>query len=148
MSAEKFNIVELLWEKVLDARPKDGEWEKSVPETGGLYQIYANSSIYGENALIFIGQADSLRKDLKKQVFENVGIYRQEITTLRFAEFDKTVDGITRDIVESILIAWHKPSFNTKNIFTAKCGKEYVLVQNHEDKGCLDLWCSNYYWFQ
>lgn len=120
---------------------------KSFPISSGVYQIYGDSPLYGKDTLLYIGQASSLRHRSYSHITSNNSfIGRQPNKSCRYAE----VNDELLDIVEQTLIVMHKPSFNSTNIISVgpEIKKRPVYIQNHGERGMLNLEVTNYYFLQ
>lgn len=120
---------------------------KEIPNVSGLYQIYGDSPVYGMNTLLYIGKAESLYRRIIKGHSQNLEsfITRQPNINYRFAELPKNLKE-----VESILIAMHKPSFNSTNIIEIcqEAMDKLYYIQNHGERGMLHLECTNFYFYK
>jgi len=106
------------------------------PSDSGLYQIYGNHPVYGNDVLIYIGKTNqNFLKRLKGRSvimdnadFSNVKIYLGKI----FYDNCEHNSSIDEDIskAESLLIHFHKPSNNSSNINSFKCFDENITVIN------------------
>lgn len=116
----------------------------NAPDHFGLYQIYGDHPVYGENKLLYIGKANDLK-------------FSQRLTN-RW-EFVETILRPTRlhigrlyysddcnnenwykyiDIAERILIKAHCPAYNSKEIKgLLKTQDENFIVMNWDDYGAL-----------
>lgn len=134
----EFQKVELDW------KPISIKDINELPHKTGVYQIYGTSPLYGTNTLLYIGMAENLHARL--QAHENNSesfITRQPNRSLRYA----TVEERLVKIVEAILIVMHKPAFNSQNMIEIPeiAKKERYYIQNHGDRGMLNLEITNYY---
>lgn len=133
-----FEIVTLDWEKVIDKNTE-------IPKQSGVYQIYGDSPIYGQNQLLYIGKADNLFNRIVSghNTNENSFITRQPNISYRFA----LVPVELNQIIEEILIAMHKPSFNTMSMIqiNSKCKEYPIYIQNQNERGMLHLELTNFY---
>lgn len=133
-------------EKTFDVITLD--WKKcdieQLPEESGVYQIYGDSPIYGTNVLLYIGMSENIKHRIEQHFKPLTGaISRQPNKTCRYA----LVPPELMRIVEQILIAMHKPSFNSEsvsNIYGPVREKLYY-IQNHGERGMLHLELTNYY---
>jgi len=142
MSESKYDFtrIPLIWVK-----PNLSEKITSGP---GVYQVYGDSPIYGTNTLLYIGQADNLSKRIKGGHLKNLEsfITKQPNIYFRYAKVKHNL----LNIVESILIAMHKPSFNSSYIINVHhdATLEAYYMQNHGDRGMLHLEVTNFYFFR
>jgi excinuclease UvrABC nuclease subunit len=138
-----FVIVTLEWKKV-----SIENFEHAVPSSSGLYQIYGWSETYGENALLYVGKSNNLNERLKQHINKDTALSRQQGLSIRYALHEglETENGKSLEALESILIAVHKPSMNTQNINSLRHTDYYVLVQNHGERGALNIQITNSYW--
>ena len=121
--------------------------QSDIPNTAGLYQIYGASSIYGLNSLLYIGKSKNLKARLNNHLSEDTMISRQQNLSIRYAcvsSDQSDIDNIL-EIVETINIAIHKPCLNSKSIITPY-KKSLYLVENHGERGVLNLQVTNSYW--
>ena len=131
----EFERIELVWEKLMF---------EDLPDQPGLYQIYGTSPLYGLDTLLYIGIADSLKKRLASHLQNKLSfIGKQPNKTFRVAHCEKHL----LSIVEDILIVMHKPSFNSSRLINVseKTKDKYYYVQNHGDRGLLNIETTNYY---
>lgn len=130
-----FEIITLEWKQV--------EEIEELPEEPGLYQIYGTSPVYGMNTLLYIGQAEDLKRRVPDHFDEKSTIGRQPSKTCRYTKLETEL----LTAVEDILIVMHKPSFNSSRLINvSKMTKEIPLyIQNHGDRGMLNLETTNYY---
>lgn len=124
------------------------EWKKTTPDkfpgAPGVYQVYGTSPLYGVDTLLYIGKATNLNDRIKAHFDPEVGVLgRQPNKTCRFAE----VPAELLDVVEQILIVMHKPSFNAASLkrVSQKLRENAYYLQNHGDRGMLNLENTNFY---
>jgi hypothetical protein len=154
-----FKVITLNWQKLNvniqhNYSSSSGGDKLEMPETeikenkAGLYQIYGDSIIYGLDSLLYIGSAMNLKKHLEERLFKNEMINNQQNLSIRYALVDKDEDTEVKDmldITKSINIAMHKPSMNSQNI-AKPYKKDLYLVENHGERGVLNIQVSNSYW--
>ncbi len=120
----------------------------SMPNSAGLYQVYGASSIYGLNSLLYIGKTKNLKTRLNDHLLKDTMISRQQNLSIRYASVSSDqypdTDNIL-EIVETINIAIHKPCLNSKSVITPY-KKSLYLVENHGERGVLNLQVTNSYW--
>lgn len=158
MKERTFKVITLNWQKLNvniqhNYSSSSGGDKLEMPETeikknkAGLYQIYGGSIIYGLDSLLYIGSAMNLKEYLEEHLFENKMINNQQNLSIRYALVDKDTEVKDMlDITESINIAMHKPSMNSQSIITPY-KEDLYLVQNHGERGILNLQVSNSYWY-
>jgi excinuclease UvrABC nuclease subunit len=144
-----FRIITLEWTVAFPEKEGFAKYLFNVPEKSGLYQIYGWSETYGENALLYIGKANNLKIRLYQHFNEDSSISRQQALSIRYAvhrglEVGENIFDL--EALESILIAVHKPSMNSQNINSLKQRNEYILIQNHGERGALNIQITNSYW--
>ena len=155
MNEQTFKVVTLNWERLdvnIQHLPSGGidKFKFPIGEISGLYQVYG-ASIYGLDSLLYIGQTKNLNKRLSQHLFGDTMISRQQNLSIRYALVDAdqsanvSVDEML-DITESINIATHKPCLNSQSIVTPYT-KGLYLVQNHGERGVLNLQITNSYWY-
>jgi hypothetical protein len=138
-----FEVVTLEWERVqLPARSTWPGIEGIPDDVAGLYQVYGHSPVYGPHSLLYIGQGDPVKRRLEQHFSADSALSRQQWLSLRWARLDAGL----LDAVESILIANHKPSFNSEYINAPCMTDRPVMVQNHGERGALILQVTNSYW--
>lgn len=134
-----FEIVTLNWENI-------GYSINLIPNESGVYQIYGDSPLYGQNTLLYIGSAENLHERIANQHmrWRDISfITKQPNITFRIAKIDQSIIRI----VEEILIVMHKPSFNSSSVIniSPKSREHYIYIQNHGERGMLNLEVTNYY---
>lgn len=130
-----FERIELDWKRVNI---------ENMPDHSGLYQIYGTSPLYGLDTLLYIGIAGNLKDRLSSHLKTELSfIGKQPNKTFRIAHFQ----GELLPVIEDILIVMHKPSFNSSRIInvSAKAKTKYLYIQNHGDRGLLNIETTNYY---
>lgn len=145
----RFRIITLDWMFTVPERKGFADYSFNVPDKSGLYQIYGWSETYGENALLYIGKAVSLKTRLDQHLNQDSSISRQQALSIRYAVYkvNEAEKGLFNlEALESILIAVHKPSMNSQNINSLRSIKEPVLIQNHGERGALNIQITNSYW--
>ena len=158
MYTRKFHLVALSWEGPFavdyDRAADTYSWEslvavENLAEHGGLYQIYGRHPTYGLNALLYIGcvRPNSSKRGIGMRLAEHVKTRFMWHTNLaaHLAPLEANVltDGITVELVESILIYAHQPALNRQNIDEARWDKKSVLVRNWGFVGSLQDCCTN-----
>jgi len=148
------NWIEYVWnENVYTKFEKDKD--------RGIYQIYGDHPVYGENTLLYIGQTkDQVYSQRLKQhgYFEKSHIH--SLRRLHLSYFSKTGDINQEnrldfiDLTEKLLINAHFPAYNSQEIKDA-IDKEYfkneILIMNWGERGkllpeCSSLRYSTYFW--
>jgi len=142
---KNMNVVHLLW--------KEFEWNDDVytkfnsKEDYGIYQIYGDHPVYGENSLLYIGKAryETYSARFKKHDDFNEN-HISKFSRLHLSYFCETEDtnydnwGDYIDTVENILINAHFPAYNSQNIKKPieikKSEKEFIIL-NWEKRGKL-----------
>lgn len=152
-----FEIITIDWEKpILVANDTYAEADTIVFEkhfdkdnySNCLYQAYGNSIIYGFNKLLYIGITNNLLNRSSQHIKSdfnrilNLSLSVGKVTT----ENNKPID---LKIIESILICYLKPSYNSDNIkdIYTKSKEKRILILNKGNRGALPLECSNHWWF-
>ncbi|WP_419774470.1 hypothetical protein [Halarcobacter sp.] len=104
----------------------------------GIYQIYGNHPIYGNDVLLYIGKANqqTFNKRLNQEQWwwlnedaNNLKIYVGRLFAKEqpsFEEWEKMID-----IAEKMLIYSHSPAMNSSNIFSISRDKE--ILKKYED---------------
>lgn len=117
-----------------------------IPPESGLYQIYGDSNIYGRNVLLYIGMSKNLKSRVEEQLDPQEMIGRQPNLSVRIAR----VPSGHLAILESILIAMHKPAFNSATLKgPSKAAKAApILIRNHANRGALMLEVTNSYFLE
>ena len=119
----------------------------------GFYCIYGAHPVYGPDVLLYIGETKASKKSKRSfavrfdEHFKGRFWYHQNLSySTGIADKKLTNDKI--QIIESILIAAHKPALNRDHIDCAKEGSERYLVRNWDFPGGLQFECSGGYWRQ
>ncbi|MEI3602808.1 hypothetical protein SPD79_12865 [Oceanobacillus sp. SE10311] len=85
----------------------------------GIYQIYGNHVVYGENTLLYIGQAN--QQTFGTRISQHSYWFEDEFSVYvgRLSASNIPTDDIWQDeinMAESLLIYVHTPAYNTMNI--------------------------------
>lgn len=117
----------------------------------GFYCIYGAHPVYGQDVLLYIGET-KLREGRSffvrlREHFRSRFWYHQNLSYSTGLPGKELSDEETV-LVESILIAAHKPALNRLYIDSAKEGCEKYLVRNWDFPGSLQFECSGGYWRQ
>jgi len=137
-------IIHLVW--------REFEWDESIytefntKKDYGIYQIYGDHPVYGENTLLYIGktreQTYSLRLSQHNELNEcHISKFRK----LHLSYFCITEDvnrnnwGDYIDLSEKLLINAHFPAYNLQEIKSPlkKVFKKNILILNWEERGKL-----------
>ena len=114
----------------------------------GIYQIYGDHPVYGENALLYIGKAKDQTYSTRLNQHDDlldyapISCFRKLHLSYFLESEDVSYDkwGEYIDFVETLLINSHLPAYNSKNIKkpTNKLpfGNE-VIILNWEERGKL-----------
>ncbi|MAP34697.1 MAG: hypothetical protein CME75_02670 [Halomonas sp.] len=122
-------------------------------EDSGFYCIYGSHPVYGSDVLLYIGETKlsqggqrnfSVRFD---EHFKGRFWYHQNLS-YSTGVADQPLSNSQTLILESILIAAHKPALNRDHIDRAKEGSERYLIRNWDFPGVLQFECSGGYWRQ
>lgn len=109
-----------------------------------LYQIYGDHHIYGRNILLYIGISRNAHNRFKahlKGVFgyvNNLSVSIGEIENYN----------ARLEIIESILISNHKPSYNKEFIhdLDPEAKKHKIILINNGNNEMLKTCCTNFWW--
>lgn len=109
-----------------------------------LYQLYADSHIYGRDVLLYIGISENVAERLKDHKMGVFGYVNNLSVSLgEIKDYNNRLE-----IPESILIANHKPSYNKEFLHDlpddAKLHK--IIVINNGINCMLKTCCTNYWW--
>jgi excinuclease UvrABC nuclease subunit len=120
---------------------------EKLPNVSGIYQIYGDSPIYGQNVLLYIGKSKNIAKRIKDREKDSGDpVTRQPNRSFRYALLE---EGKLSEI-EDTLIVMHKPSFNSSQM--KGVGKEakskFIYIQNHGERGMLHLEVTNFYFLE
>lgn len=146
---ETFEIISIQWEysgiRILDVYNSQ-EFTSISDEQNILYQVYGFSPIYGNDKLLYIGLTS---KDYNTRISQHLKrIFSRGLSLeVVIGKIDEKYHDRLEEI-ESILIAHHKPSYNSKYITKIKMTEEMnnVMIHNHGYKRDLLLECSNIWW--
>lgn len=110
-----------------------------------LYQIYGDHHIYGRDVLLYIGISTSVEARFSahlKGVFQNV--HNKSVSLGVIAN----EQDIKLEVVESILIANHKPAFNKEYIhdIDPSAKQEKTIIINNGIGYMLQTCCTNFWW--
>lgn len=100
----------------------------------GVYQIYGKHPVYGDNALLYIGQANqqTFCTRITQHSYwleDDFSIYVGRLSGANTPSYDTWYDQI--DLAEQLLIYVHTPAYNTMNINSINESKvEHVHVLN------------------
>lgn len=132
MEIVKEYLIQLKWEgsyKFTDLPSLNNE------ETDyGIYQIYGNHTVYGDNVLLYIGQANqqTFRTRIMQHSYwfeDNFSIYVGRLSGPHTPTDDIWANEIK--FVESLLIHVHSPAYNTMNINSINYSElEHIHVLN------------------
>jgi hypothetical protein len=145
---ENIQIIHLLW--------REHQWSDDIykkfnsSEDYGIYQIYGDHPVYGENLLLYIGKAQDQTYSMRLTQHFNGGFITEshipKFTRLHLSYFCKT-DGVNNDnwgeyigLVEKILINAHFPAYNSqeiKGVMDKEQFKKELLIMNWEERGKL-----------
>ncbi len=160
----EFEIVSIDWSdsaiKIQDVFKKEtttAELRNFKDKTDCLYQVYGDSIIYGRDKLLYIGLTSNLSRRTNSHLetdfsrITNFSLLLGEIrwNTLSNEKFKEAGNrGESLKILESILITYAKPSYNSDNIkdIYPKSRNYNILIQNHGNRRDLPLECSNSWW--
>jgi hypothetical protein len=144
---------------------KEHEWNDKVftdfntEKDYGIYQIYGDHPVYGENILLYIGKAN--QQNYSTRLSEHSDLFASHLYNLRrvhlsyFCEIDdikKENWGEAIDMAEKILINAHMPVYNAQNIKgLLPVDTPDILICNWGERGRLlpevsSLRHSGYYW--
>lgn len=146
---KQVTVINIAWEKI--AFDYSFETIKHI-EGKGIYQIYGHHPAYGQEALLYIGEAKNSfkqRLDNRREFIESCAV-PAHIRLGRLLRPDNPNDKLEWDInrwesgeliskVEEMLICAHAPAFNKQNnagLYVAGL-EEHVLVLNWGDRGSL-----------
>lgn len=149
MLAASIKVINIAWERIPFSKEEVAKYNKNTD--AGVYQIYGQHPSYGENALLYIGKAESFANRLYErcEFIESCAIP----TDIRLGRLVNSVDDNDIlnipveckwqmiDIAENILIKSHAPAFNKQEnsgLYSANVeefnGDHYMLL-NWEDYG-------------
>jgi hypothetical protein len=126
----------------------------------GLYQVYGNHPIYGNNVLLYIGKAD--RQTFKKRLSQEGWEYNFDSRNIQFyvgrlfGKEKPTEDEWSKEIeiAENMLIYSHEPARNSSNILNIsrndkKLKKfENIRILNYDDHRSLMSEVSGELWIK
>ena len=159
MSGRKFHIVDLTWEGPFpvdyDRDTDSYSWTNALSglddlaKCGGLYQIYGRHPVYGQNVLLYIGCVSpaASNRTLVQRLNEHVRtrfLYTTNLAAhMAAVKSEGLKDGVTIEVIESILIYAHQPALNRQNIDDARWHEKSILVRNWSFVGALEACCTN-----
>lgn len=120
-------------------------------ERCGFYCIYGRHPVYGPDVLLYIGEtkeSENGARSFHTRLAEHFGARFWYHQNLSFALGISQQQLLPQEVqlVESILIAAHKPALNRHHIDFSKEGAEQLLVRNWDFPGALQHECSGSYW--
>lgn len=141
---QEVNIIQIGWEekkydeKIIEKLDSEDYY--------GVYQIYGNHPVYGENTLLYIGKANqqTFAIRLKERTEFKETVLRP--SSIRIGRIFKTTDTENAiwdelvDIVEKILIRAHAPAYNSTDIKGLEWYNEkekHYIIKNWYDYGLL-----------
>ena len=155
---KNMEIIHLNWEEY---DWNDGFEQFNEKKHYGIYQVYGDHPVYGENALLYIGKAREQTYSARLSqhddfIYTHLSTFRR----LHLSYFLKSDDinydnwGESIDLVEKVLINSHCPAYNAqdvKGILDDKTIGKDVLILNWGARGKLlpevsSLRYSYYYW--
>ncbi|WP_155986106.1 hypothetical protein [Thioalkalivibrio sp. AKL10] len=119
----------------------------------GFYCIYGAHPVYGPNVLLYIGETtlnDNNQRSFATRFGEHFKgrFWFHQNLSYSTGLPSTQLSGQEIRLVESILIAAHKPALNRHSIDSAAEGSEKYLVRNWDFPGVLQFECSGGYWRQ
>jgi excinuclease UvrABC nuclease subunit len=117
---------------------------EKLPKVSGIYQIYGDSPIYGQNVLLYIGKSINIVHRINVHEKDSGDpVTRQPNRSFRYALLDES----KLSEIEDILIVMHKPSFNSSQMKDVgeKAKSKFIYIQNHGERGMLHLEVTNFY---
>jgi hypothetical protein len=149
--------------KIIHLNWKEYEWDDTIFEKFstnkdyGIYQVYGDHPVYGQNTLLYIGKVvDETYSDRLKGHPDLVNTHFT-FRKLHLSYFLK-IDDITNNnwaerisVVEQLLINAHCPAYNAKDIKMLSGVEDNLLVLNWGERGTLlpevsSLRYSGLYW--
>lgn len=119
----------------------------------GFYCIYGTHPVYGPEVLLYIGEtkhSESRQRSFAVRLVEHFNgrfWYHQNLSySIGIPSSQLSDEQIS--ILESILIAAHKPALNRKHLDSAREGGGEYLIRNWDFPGALQFECSGGYWRQ
>lgn len=157
---EKFEIVDISWTQRKNVLHNSDSGQYEIPDKEnsdlnrcGFYCIYGRHPVYGPDVLLYIGETkegENKTRSFKDRLAEHFGRrfwYHQNLSFSLGICQQKLLDAEVQ-LVESILIAAHKPALNKHHLDCAKRGSEKFLVRNWDFSGALQHGCTGSYWRQ
>lgn len=154
----KLQVVDITWSERIKIRytPETQLYtlnDSQGLDEAGIYCIYGRHPVYGPDVLLYIGETKesengkrAFRNRLSEHLQGRFWYHANLSVSLGTFSYDLTHQEVR--LVESILIAAHKPALNRCHIDCAMEGAERYLVRNWEFPGALQHECSGYYWRQ
>jgi len=154
---EKVRVIHLKWER----HPWDNEVFTKFfgKDHYGIYQVYGDHPIYGEDCLLYIGRANY--QSYSERMIQHKDLFIsnfQNFTRFYISYFLKTEDcpyekwGELIDQCEQVLINSHSPAYNAMSLKgVVEEPKENIIIMNWGNRGCLlpevsSLRYSDKYW--
>jgi hypothetical protein len=143
-------IIRFNWkEKISITNENRDDVGKRYTNLNCLYQVYGNSPIYGNDALLYIGRTNNFEQRLEQHL--NSDFMRIPNLSIIVGKIDKECNDVPNflEITECLLITMLKPSYNSFNVKDTgaklKKGIKYLIL-NCGNRGDLPLEISNYWW--
>ena len=136
MAREK--LIRIIWEGPL--KPEEAYKKQDELKDYGVYQIYGYHVVFGKDALLYIGLAreQTFGKRLSQESYwidDTSGAFIY-LGRLHEQDTDDEDDWYNRvSDCEKLLIYWHSPPYNSKNI--SDYDGAPLRIHNHGDFGCI-----------
>lgn len=150
-------VVDIYWTERTKLR-YDAEREEYIPpntkdaDGNGFYCIYGRHPVYGPDVLLYIGETKEAesRRSFRKRIVEHLKgrFWYHANLSVSLGTPDATLKLQPQEIclIESILIAAHKPALNRQHIDRALDGAQRFLIRNWDFMEALQHECSGQYW--
>ncbi|MCQ2031199.1 hypothetical protein [Stutzerimonas zhaodongensis] len=155
----ELTVVDICWTERTKLQYDTEKQEYMLPSApsvlgNGFYCIYGRHPVYGPDVLLYIGETKEAesRRSFRDRLGEHVKgrFWYHANLSVSLGTPDANLKLQPQDIrlIESILIAAHKPALNRANIDCAMAGAERFLIRNWDFPEALQHECSGHYWRQ
>ena len=155
----ELTIVDIYWTERAKIHYDPNQLTYGLPDTNsmsgnGFYCIYGRHPVYGPDVLLYIGETKetesgrSFRDRLGEHLRGRFWYHANLSVALGTPGGNQKLQPQEIRLLESILIAAHKPALNRVHLDCAMDGAERFLIRNWDFPDALQHECSGHYWRQ